>query len=251
VASAQPATTGGSSTDVMLEVTDLRIVYGEAQAVDGVSFTVPRGSCLAILGANGAGKSSIAQCLAGLVPAQSGTIRIDGEDTTKASGHSLARRGVAFLPEGRGIFPSLSVADNIALGLRVLPKDARAAAEARVEDFFPILGKRRKQQAATLSGGEQQMLAVARALVTEPKLIVVDELSLGLAPLIIDDIYAALVVARQTGTTMVLIEQYVERALSFADEAIVLRRGVVAWSGAANGAAQDVAHSYMGETAVA
>jgi branched-chain amino acid transport system ATP-binding protein len=237
-------------SDVLLSVTDLRIVYGEAQAVDGVSFDVPRGQCLAILGANGAGKSSIAQCLAGLVPAASGSVTIDGEETTRAHGYALAKQGVAYLPEGRGIFPTLSVADNISLGVRVCAKDKRAAAEERVYEYFPILAKRRKQQAATLSGGEQQMLAVGRALVTEPKLMVVDELSLGLAPLIIDDIYAALQVAKDGGTTMVLIEQYVERALSFADDAIVLRRGVVAWAGPANGAAEEVAHSYMGDTAI-
>ena len=237
-------------SDVLLSVKDLRIVYGEAQAVDGVSFDVQRGQCLAILGANGAGKSSIAQCLAGLVPAASGSITVDGEDTTHAHGHVLAKQGVAYLPEGRGIFPTLSVADNISLGVRVCAKDKRAAAEDRVYEYFPILAKRRKQQAATLSGGEQQMLAVGRALVTEPTLMVVDELSLGLAPLIIDDIYAALQVAKDGGTTMVLIEQYVERALSFADDAIVLRRGVVAWAGPATGAAEEVAHSYMGDTAI-
>ena len=236
--------------DVLLSVTDLRIVYGEAQAVDGVSFDVPRGSCLAILGANGAGKSSIAQCLAGLVPAASGTVVIDGTDTTRTAGHVLARQGVAYLPEGRGIFPTLSVADNISLGVRVCPKEKRADAEDRVYKYFPILGKRRKQQAATLSGGEQQMLAVGRALVTDPTLVVVDELSLGLAPLIIDDIYAALQLAKDNGTTMVLIEQYVERALSFAERAVVLRRGVIAWQGPANGAAEQVAHSYMGDTAI-
>jgi len=232
--------------DVMLAVEDLRITYGDAQAVDGVSFSVQRGQCLAVLGANGAGKSSIAQCLAGLVPAASGTITLDGEDTTSAKGHDLARRGVAYLPEGRGIFPGMTVEENVTLGVRVLPRDARQAAEGRVYDLFPKLGQRRRQQAATLSGGEQQMLAVGRALVTEPRLMVVDELSLGLAPLIIDDIYTAMTTARETGTTMVLIEQYVERALAFADEALVLRRGVVVWSGAADGAAEQVAHSYLG-----
>jgi len=237
-------------SDVLLSVKDLRIVYGEAQAVDGVSFDVERGRCLAILGANGAGKSSIAQCLAGLVPAASGSVTVDGRDTTTTHGYVLAKQGVAYLPEGRGIFPTLSVADNISLGVRVCAKEKRASAEDRVYEFFPILGKRRKQQAATLSGGEQQMLAVGRALVTEPKLMVVDELSLGLAPLIIDDIYAALKVAKDGGTTMVLIEQYVERALAFADNAMVLRRGVVAWEGPASGAAEAVAHSYMGDTAI-
>jgi branched-chain amino acid transport system ATP-binding protein len=233
-------------TDTMLAVKDLRITYGDAQAVDGVSFSVERGQCLAILGANGAGKSSIAQCLAGLVPAASGTVTVDGEETTHSRGYDLAKRGVAYLPEGRGIFPGLTVAENVTLGVRVLPKAERSTAEERVYELFPKLGQRRKQQAATLSGGEQQMLAVGRALVTKPQLMVVDELSLGLAPLIIDDIYTAMTTAREAGTTMVLIEQYVERALAFADEALVLRRGVVVWSGAADGAAEEVAHSYMG-----
>lgn len=236
-------------SDLMLEVDDLRICYGDAIAVDGVSFSVETGRCLAVLGANGAGKSSIAQALAGLIPADRGTISVGGENITGTDAFALARKGIAYLPEGRGIFPGLSTADNVALGTRILPKEARAAAVDRLYTLFPVLGDRRKQQASTLSGGEQQMLAVGRALVTDPTLFVVDELSLGLAPLVIDKIYEALQTAKAAGTTMILIEQYVERALEFADDAVVMRRGEIVWSGAANGAVDEVVQNYMGGTA--
>ncbi|KJV03565.1 MULTISPECIES: ABC transporter ATP-binding protein [Nocardiaceae] len=237
-------------SDLMLEVDDLRICYGDAIAVDGVSFSVETGRCLAVLGANGAGKSSIAQALAGLIPADRGTISVGRENVTGTDAFALARKGIAYLPEGRGIFPGLSTADNVALGTRILPKEARAAAVDRLYTLFPVLGDRRKQQASTLSGGEQQMLAVGRALVTDPTLFVVDELSLGLAPLVIDKIYEALQTAKAAGTTMILIEQYVERALEFADDAVVMRRGEIVWSGAANGAVDEVVQNYMGGTAV-
>ena len=237
-------------SDLMLEVDDLRICYGDAIAVDGVSFSVETGRCLAVLGANGAGKSSIAQALAGLIPADRGTISVGRENVTGTDAFALARKGIAYLPEGRGIFPGLSTADNVALGTRILPKEARAATVDRLYTLFPVLGDRRKQQASTLSGGEQQMLAVGRALVTDPTLFVVDELSLGLAPLVIDKIYEALQTAKAAGTTMILIEQYVERALAFADDAVVMRRGEIVWSGAANGAVDEVVQNYMGGTAV-
>lgn len=235
-------------SDVMLEVDDLRICYGDAIAVDGVSFSVESGRCLAVLGANGAGKSSVAQALAGLIPVDRGTISVAGENITGSDAFALARNGIAYLPEGRGIFPGLSTADNVALGMRILPKDARPDAVDRLYSLFPVLGDRRKQQASTLSGGEQQMLAVGRALVTGPRLFVVDELSLGLAPLVIDKIYEALEVAKKSGTTMILIEQYVERALEFADDAVVMRRGEIVWSGAADGAVDEVVQNYMGGT---
>lgn len=231
-----------------LEVDDLRICYGDAIAVDGVSFSVEKGRCLAVLGANGAGKSSIAQALAGLIPTDRGKIAIDGDDITGSDAFALARKGIAYLPEGRGIFPGLSTAENVALGTRIIPKAARADAIDRLYTLFPVLGERRKQQASTLSGGEQQMLAVGRALVTDPTLLVVDELSLGLAPLVIDKIYEALRTAKAAGTTMVLIEQYVERALEFADDAAVIRRGEIVWSGLADGAVDEVVQNYMGGT---
>jgi branched-chain amino acid transport system ATP-binding protein len=237
---------GDSMTAPFISVQDLTIKYGGATAVDAISFAVERGQCLAILGPNGAGKSSIAKAFAGLVTPASGTITVDGKELSSQPPHQIARSKIAYLPEGRGIFPTLTVAENVALGMRVLPRAERCVAEDKAYALFPILSKRRRQTAATLSGGEQQMLAVARALMTKPEVLVADEVSLGLAPMIIDDIYAAWDTVRTTGLTMVVIEQYVERALAFADRALVLRRGRVLWTGAADGAADHIVHSYLG-----
>ena len=234
-----------------VEVTGLSVTYGGAHAVDDVSFSVAPGQCLTILGPNGAGKSSIAKALAGLIKPTAGSVLVCGLDTRQRRAHELARKKVAYLPEGRGIFPTLSVLENLILGLRVLPRAQQDAAAQAAYGLFPVLEQRRNKVAATLSGGEQQMLAVARAVVTRPELLVADEISLGLAPLVIDDIYAALATVRENGTTVVLIEQYVERALKFADRALVLQRGRVRWSGpASDGAAEHVAHGYLGTEAV-
>jgi branched-chain amino acid transport system ATP-binding protein len=229
-----------------ITVEDLSIEYGGALAVDGVSFAVERDRCLAVLGPNGAGKSSIAKAFAGLVTPSAGRITVDGQRVDSLAPHRIARSRIAYLPEGRGIFPTLSVAENLTLGLRILPRAERAGAEHQALELFPILGRRRKQTAATLSGGEQQMLAAARALLTRPTVLIADEVSLGLAPLVIDDIYAAWAKVRGTGLTMVVIEQYVERALAFADQALVLRRGRVLWTGAATAAAEHIVHGYLG-----
>ncbi|KIF66812.1 hypothetical protein HY68_33625 [Streptomyces sp. AcH 505] len=234
-------------TTPFVSVDGLTITYGDAVAVDGVSFSLEQGECLAVLGPNGAGKSSIAKAFAGLIKPSAGSITVDGADLTHRPSHQIARSRVAYLPEGRGIFPTLTVAENVTLGMRVLPRADRAAAEQEVYQLFPVLGRRTKQFAATLSGGEQQMLAVARALMTKPKLLVADEVSLGLAPLVIDAIYEAWSSVRSTGLTMVVIEQYVEKALGFADRALVLRRGRVLWSGAAAGAAEHIARDYLGD----
>ena len=153
---------------------------------------------------------------------------------------------MVYLPEGRGIFPTLTVAENIRLGLRTLPRGRRSAAETRAYECFPILGERRKQVAQTLSGGEQQMLALARALVTDPRLIIIDELSLGLAPKVIDTVYVALAQTQRTGVSIVLIEQYVNKALSFADRALIMRRGRVMWSGTVDVGMAAVVQGYLG-----
>ncbi|MFA7324175.1 MAG: ATP-binding cassette domain-containing protein, partial [Candidatus Nanopelagicales bacterium] len=166
-----------------IEVTNLTLKYGDALAVDNVSFSLAHGECLTILGANGAGKSSIGKSLAGLLPPASGTITLDGDEIQSLDPYLIAGRGLAYLPEGRAIFPTLTVEENLMLGARKLAKDPKAAVEHAYE-LFSRLGDRRKQIARTLSGGEQQMLAVAKALITDPEVLVVDELSLGLAPLI-------------------------------------------------------------------
>jgi branched-chain amino acid transport system ATP-binding protein len=230
----------------LVEVRDLIVTYGDALAVDRVSFDVDEGSCLTILGANGAGKSSIAKSLVGLVKPVGGTITVAGQALHDAPCHRIARSGIAYLPEGRGIFPGLTIAENIALGVRRIAKQQRAEAENSAYDLFPVLRERSRQVAATMSGGEQQMLAVARALMVRPRLLIADEVSFGLAPKIIDTIYDAWNSVRGTGLAMVVIEQYVDRALAFADHAMVMRRGRVLWSGAADDAGQHVAHGYLG-----
>ncbi|MGW0593747.1 ABC transporter ATP-binding protein [Streptosporangium sp. NPDC002607] len=232
-------------TDTVV-VDDLTIRYGDAVAVDGVSFRVAQGECLAVLGSNGAGKSTVAKALAGLLKPASGSIEVAGHPHTESTPYRLARNGVVYLPEGRGIFPTLTVAENIKLGVRTLPRGQRRAAEARAYEYFPILGERVKQVAQTLSGGEQQMLALARALVTNPRLIVIDELSLGLAPLVIEAVYTALAKTRTTGVSIVLIEQYVDKALGFADRVLIMRRGSVVWEGPVDAGMAAVAQSYLG-----
>jgi branched-chain amino acid transport system ATP-binding protein len=234
-----------------LEVRDLVVDYGPARALHAVSLTVPAGRSVAVLGANGAGKSSLAAAIAGAVPVAGGTIRLDGVDITQRRAHRIARAGVAYVPEGRGIFPHLTVIDNLRAMLRyAVPAGGRAIALERAIATFPVLGERRHQHAGTLSGGEQQMLALARVLAAPPRLLVADEMSLGLAPMMVDVVFDALGRARDEGVTVLLVEQYVERALAFADDAILLRRGEVVWSGPATHAHQQVRAGYLGDAAV-
>jgi branched-chain amino acid transport system ATP-binding protein len=233
-----------------IEVTNLTLKYGDALAVDNVSFHLAEGECLTILGANGAGKSSIGKSLAGLLPPASGTIALDGDEIQGLDPYLIAQRGLSYLPEGRAIFPTLSVEENLMLGARKLSADPKAAVEHAYE-LFTRLGDRRKQIARTLSGGEQQMLAVAKALITDPQVLVVDELSLGLAPLIIEDIYVALAQARErNNVTIVLIEQYIDRALSFADRAMLMVHGHEVWNGPADSNADGIVRGFLsGESA--
>lgn len=229
-----------------VEIDDLSVRYGDAVAVDSVSFNLQPGECLAVLGANGAGKSSLAAAIARVVTTTSGTVRLDGNDVTGRAPHRLVREGVAFLPEQRAIFPMLSVEDNLRLGVRRLPRGERATAIAEAFDYFPVLKERRAQIASTLSGGEQQMLAMSSALVTHPRLLICDELSLGLAPVVVDAVYRALERARESNMTIILIEQYVDKALSLADNALIMRRGKQVWYGAAAEARATVIHQYLG-----
>jgi branched-chain amino acid transport system ATP-binding protein len=202
---------------------------------------------LAVLGANGAGKSSLAAAIAGVVPVRAGRVLVDGRDVTRWPAYRVARLGVAYVPEGRGIFPHLSVRDNLRAMLRhALPAAERAGALARAMEVFPVLGERRDQPAGTLSGGEQQMLALARVLAAPPRLLVADEMSLGLAPRMVDVVFESLARARAEGVTVLLVEQYVERALAFADEALVVRHGEVVWRGPAADAHGEVVAGYLG-----
>lgn len=231
----------------LVEVDELTVSYGEARALFGVSFRLDAGHALAVLGANGAGKSSLAAAVAGAVTPSGGRVRIDGHDTTRASAHTVARLAVAYVPEGRGIFPHLSVVDNLRAMLRyAVPKPERAEALRRAVETFPILGERRHQAAGTLSGGEQQMLALARVLAAPPRLLIADEMSLGLAPKMVDLVFEALGRAREQGVTILLVEQYVERALAFADEVLVMRQGEAEWQGSAAEAHDHVLAGYLG-----
>ncbi len=233
----------------MLVVEDLDVSYGTSQALFDVSLEVAAGSLVAVLGANGAGKSTLARTVSGLVPPAAGRVRFDGVDVTKRAAHKLSAEGLTHIPEGRGIFPGLTVHENLRMAVGQLKRSERSAAIERAIERFPVLGDRRRQGAGTLSGGEQQMLALARALAVTPKLIIADEMSLGLAPLVTEDVFNGLDEARKSGITIVLIEQFVHRALGLADRCVILTRGRVGWSGPASEAHQEVIDRYLGEAA--
>jgi len=240
-----------ANTAPLLRVTDLEVAYGEARALFGVSFDVRAGSVTTVLGANGAGKSSLASAISGVVRPSAGLIEFDGVDITGWTAHRVSKIGLAYVPESRNIFPHLSVRDNLWAQIRfTVPVSGRRAALDHAFEMFPILAERRRQQAGTLSGGEQQMLTLARVLAAPPKLLIADEMSLGLAPLMVDLVFESLGKARDEGVTVLLIEQFVERALGFADEAVILRHGLVGWRGHANEAGSELLAEYLGgETA--
>ncbi|WP_261566067.1 ABC transporter ATP-binding protein [Frankia gtarii] len=235
-----------------LIVEDLNVRYGPAQALFGVSLSAGGGRVLAVLGANGAGKSTLGRAVSGLIPVTSGRVCFDGKDVTGWAPHRVRRAGLTYIPEGRGVFPGLSVLENLRMAVGQLDgRTARQDAITRAVDLFPVLGRREHQRAGSLSGGEQQMLAMARALAVKPRLIVADEMSLGLAPIMVNAVFDGLGKARDEGITIVLIEQFVHRALAFADDCIVLSRGVVGWSGPAKDAGQEVLDRYLGEATAA
>ncbi len=234
-------------TEPLLSVQGLDVSYGPSQALFGVSIDVVPGSVLAVLGVNGAGKSTFARAVSGLVAANAGRVTFDGQDITGLPAHRIRRRGLTYIPEGRGIFPRLSVTDNLRMAVAQEPRSRPAAAIDRAIEQFPVLGKRPTQRAGSLSGGEQQMLALARAFAVSPKLIIADELSLGLAPSITESVFASLDEARSAGITIVLSEQFVHRALTMADHCVILTRGRVGWSGSAADAGPEVLDRYLGE----
>jgi branched-chain amino acid transport system ATP-binding protein len=228
----------------LLDVRGLSVRYGTALALDDVSFAVAGNGALAVLGPNGAGKSSLARGISGLVPS-TGRIRLEGTDLTGLGAPRRRRAGLVHLPEGRGIFPGLSVLENLRMAL-VTERGSRREPLERAFTLFPVLGRRRRQLAGTLSGGEQQMLSLARALMVEPRLVIADELSLGLAPRAVDTVFESLVAAREAGVGIIRIEQFARRALDFADDCLLLQRGTVAWSGPAAEAGDELLHHYLG-----
>jgi len=237
-------------SETLLSVQDLDVRYGAVQALFGVSLDVPAGGVVAVLGANGAGKSTLARAASGLVPSSAGTIRFDGRDITRTAPHHIRQAGLVHIPEGRGVFPGLTVQENLRMAVRrVGTAEQRRDAIDRAFTLFPRLAERRTQRAGTLSGGEQQMLALARALAVPPKLIIADEMSLGLAPIVVDAVFESIAAAAASGVTIVLIEQFIHRALALATQTVILMRGSVAWSGTAHDAQQEILDRYLGESA--
>lgn len=214
---------GSTAIPPVLHIDGLRVRYGQLVAVQGVDLEIGPGSISVLLGLNGAGKSSLMNAVAGLVPATSGRITLDGGDIGSMPAHRRARAGLAYLPEGRGVFPTLTVEQNVLIGSAQRAADAQALDTAYT--LFPVLGQRRTQQAGYLSGGEQQMLSLARCLAGRPRLLLLDEPSLGLAPRIVEELFATLHRLRTDGLTIVMVEQFAHAALAVADTAGVLVRG--------------------------
>jgi branched-chain amino acid transport system ATP-binding protein len=215
----------------MLELQSVTGGYGEAMVLRDVTVSVPTSSVVALLGPNGAGKSTTLRMASGLLTPTSGTILLDGDDVTSLRPSQRQQRGLCHIPEGRSVFPSLSVKDNLTL---FSPKRKESEAFDEAVSAFPVLGDRRRQHAGTLSGGEQQMLSLARAYVSHPKLVLVDEASLGLAPLVVDAIFEFLERMVREGMSLLLVEQYVSRALALASVVYVIHKGEILFSGASS-----------------
>ena len=229
----------------MLELRNITAGYDTGLVLRGVSLVVPKASVVALLGANGAGKTTLLRAASGHLRPASGSVVLDGREVTDRRPEHLARHGLCHVPEGRGIFPSLSVADNIRL-LAARGVD-RETAVAQATAAFPRLGERLDQRAGTMSGGEQQMLALARAYVSRPSVVLLDEVSMGLAPKIVDEIFESLRRLAQTGVSLLIVEQYVSRALDLADYVYILDRGRLTYAGEPTEISEDtIAHSYLG-----
>jgi branched-chain amino acid transport system ATP-binding protein len=231
-----PGTNGRAEPDAtaepLLELRDVDAGYGPFKALFGVSFAIARGRVLSLLGSNGSGKTTIARVCSGLIAPSAGEVRFDGTVMTGCRAYEFARAGVTHAPEGRSVFASLTVQENLELALRrSRGKQGVGPAIGEAYELFPRLGDRRKQLAGTLSGGEQRMLSLSRVLVDKPRLLIADELSLGLAPIIVDEVYATLGRIRDSGTTLLIVEQHVSHALAVADDVIVLIKGEVSFYG--------------------
>lgn len=212
--------------DAILTLQDVVAGYGKMTILHGTTFRVRRGAITTVIGPNGAGKSTVFKTIFGMLPARSGTIAFDGHDITNLPPRALIRHGLCYVPQGRNIFPELSVKHNLELGAVMAPEgfDLAGRMEAAM-DRFPVLRRKANQQASTLSGGEQKMLEIARALLMDPKLVLIDEPSIGLSPLMVQDMFAILTEMRDRGITVLMIEQNAKRALEMSDEGIVLELG--------------------------
>ena len=234
----------------MLEVKDLEVYYGMIQAIKGISFEVNKGEAIALIGANGAGKTTTLHTITGLLSPKKGSVMFEGKDITKIPAHKIVSMGMAHVPEGRRVFADLSVYENLKLGAYTrkdkenLNKDLES-----IYERFPRLAERKNQSAGTLSGGEQQMLAMGRALMSKPSIILMDEPSMGLSPILVNEIFDIIESISKSGTTVLLVEQNAKKALSIADRAYVLETGKIVTSGKASELLEDdsIKKAYLGE----
>jgi len=234
----------------VLKVTGLCAGYGDTEILRGIDIAAGPGEIIAVLGPNGAGKTTLNNVLSGILAPASGSIRFDGEDIAGAPAAELVARGLVHVPEGRRVFPNLSVLENLELGSYRRGRERRAENLERIVSIFPRLRERLPQNAGTLSGGEQQMLAIGRGLMAEPKLLILDEPSLGLAPVLVDLLFSLIQTINKDGLTILLVEQNVARSLEIASRAYVIEQGHIALSGSAAELArnEDVRRSYLGVT---
>ncbi len=234
----------------MLEVKNLEVSYGMIKAIKGISFEVNQGEIIALIGSNGAGKTTILHTITGLIDKDAGEVLFNGQDITKISGHKIVSMGMAHVPEGRRVFSNLSVLQNLMMGAYTR-KDKNEIEETlkMIYKRFPRLEERKNQQAGTLSGGEQQMLAMGRALMSKPKIILMDEPSMGLSPIYVNEIFDIIKKVSESGTTVLLVEQNAKKALSIADRAYVLETGRIALEGQADSLLNndDIKKAYLGE----
>ena len=233
----------------LLEVKNLEVYYGVICALKGISFEVNEGEIVSLIGANGAGKTTMMQSVVGLIPKKAGSVIFDGQDITKTPCHKIVQLGMTQVPEGRRIFQELSVYENLMMGAYTIKDQPRFKADLEsIYERFPRLAERRNQIAGTLSGGEQQMLAMSRALMSHPKLLMLDEPSMGLAPILVDQIFSIIKELNDSGTTILLVEQNANKALEIADRAYVMETGSIMLSGTGAELAQsdEVRKAYLG-----
>ena len=234
----------------MLEVRDLQVYYGMIHAIKGISFDVNQGEVIALIGANGAGKTTTLHTITGLLAPKSGSVLFEGKDITKVPAHKIVSMGMAHVPEGRRVFAELSVYENLKMGAYTR-KDKKEIEDSRATVYkrFPRREERKNQMAGTLSGGEQQMLAMGRALMSKPKIILMDEPSMGLSPIFVNEIFDIIRAVSESGTTVLLVEQNAKKALSISDRAYVLETGTITMSGKAKDLLEDeaVKKAYLGE----
>ena len=234
----------------MLEVNDLEVYYGVIQAIKGISFHVDKGEVIALIGANGAGKTTTLHTVTGLISPKNGHVMFEGKDITKVPAHKIVSMGMAHVPEGRRVFAELSVYENLKMGAYTR-KDKNEIEESlkNIYKRFPRLEERKNQMAGTLSGGEQQMLAMGRALMSRPKIILMDEPSMGLSPIMVNELFDIIRSVSESGTTVLLVEQNAKKALSIADRAYVLETGKIVLEGNAKDLLEDdsIKKAYLGE----